>query len=94
MIRYLLITVIGLAAFASFAFVSERAAAASCAMISAQARGLNDESVWGRAEEKLKRKVNHWANKNGIAKVRVGETSTSCSKGPVYTCTSTVKACG
>jgi hypothetical protein len=94
MIRYLLIAVVALAAFANFAFVSEPVEAASCAVISAKARGLNDETVWGRAEEKLKRRVSHWAHKNGVGKVRVGETSTSCSKGPVYTCTSSVKACG
>jgi hypothetical protein len=94
MIRYLLIAIIAVAAFANLTFVSQPVEAASCATISAKARGLNDESVWGRAEEKLKRKVSHWANKNGISPVRVGETSTSCSKGPVYTCTSSVKACG
>lgn len=82
-----------LGAVAAFAVVSQPAQAGGCVVVSAKARGVVEAGANKRSHDKLTRSINHWAKKNGTKAVRVGYAQTSCSKGPVFVCTVSAKAC-
>jgi hypothetical protein len=91
MIHKFLIIGAALATIGAVAALSQPAEA-SGAMISATARGLDKADVSARSQKKLAHKIDRWAGKNKLTKVRVGKKATSCSqKGPLTTCTSSAK---
>ena len=82
-----------LGAVAMFAVVSQPAQAGGCVVVSAKARGVVEAGANKRSHDKLTRHINHWAKTNGLKAARVGYAQTSCSKGPVFVCTVSAKAC-
>ena len=94
MIRKSLVAVSALAAIAAFTITSQPAEAGGCTVVSAKSRGLSQSGVSDRSQNKLNRKIDHWARKNGLTVVRVGYVSTVCStKGALAVCTSSAKVC-
>jgi hypothetical protein len=93
MLRKVVIAGAALGAVAAFAVVSQPVQAGGCVVASAKARGVVEAGVNKRSHDKLTRHVNHWAKKNGLKAVRIGYAQTSCSKGPVFVCTVSAKAC-
>ena len=93
MLRKVVIAGATLGAVAAFAVVSQAAQAGGCVVVSAKARGVVEAGANKRSHDKLTRHINHWAKKNGLKAVHVGYAQTSCSKGPVFTCTVSAKAC-
>ena len=92
-LREVVIAGAALGAVAAFALVSQPAQAGGCVVVTAKARGVIEAGANKRSHDKLTRNINHWAKKNGLKAVRVGYAQTSCSKGPVFTCTVSAKAC-
>ena len=95
MLRKLLVASTAFAALAAFTVVSQPVAAGSCKVLSEKSIGVKQSDTAERAQKQLKRKINHWAEKNGYKVVRVGNRSTLCTKkGAVAHCTSSAKVCG
>jgi hypothetical protein len=92
-LRNVVIAGVALGAVAAFAVVSQPAEASGRVVVSAKTRGVIEAGANKRSHDKLTRNINHWAKKNGFKAVRVGYAQTSCSKGPVFTCTVSAKAC-
>jgi hypothetical protein len=78
---------------AAFCVVSQPVQAGGCVLISAKARGLGEPAASKRSQAKLTRYINHWAHKNKLTAVHAGYDQTTCSKGPVFVCTSSAKVC-
>ena len=95
MLRRLLVASTAFAALAVFTVVSQPVEAGGCKILSEKAIGVKQSDTADRAQKQLKRKINHWAEKNGYKVVRVGNTSTLCTKkGAIARCTSSAKVCG
>ena len=95
MLRKLLVASTAFAALAAFTVVSQPVEAGSCQVLSEKAIGVKQSDTADRAQKQLKRKINHWAEKNGYKVVRVGNTSTLCTKkDSIARCTSSAKVCG
>ena len=92
-LRKVVIAGIALGAIAAFAVVSQPAEAGGCVVVSAKTRGVIEAGANKRSHDKLTRHINHWAKKNGLKTVHVGYAQTSCTKGPVFVCTVSAKAC-
>jgi hypothetical protein len=92
-LRKVVIAGAALGAVAAFAVVSQPAQAGGCVVVSAKTRGVVEAGANKRSHDKLTRHINHWAKENGLKAVRVGYAQTSCSKGPVFVCTVSAKAC-
>jgi hypothetical protein len=92
-LRKVVIAGIALGAIATFAVVSQPAEAGGCVVVSAKTRGVIEAGANKRSHDKLTRHINHWAKKNGLKTVHVGYAQTSCTKGPVFVCTVSAKAC-
>jgi hypothetical protein len=89
----LLITGAVFGAIAAFLAVSQPVQAGSCAVVTAKGRGLSEAAATKRSAKNLSGHINHWAHKGKLKAVRVGTASTSCSKGPLFICTSSAKVC-
>ncbi len=72
---------------------SAGAAAKTCTTLSAWAVGLGEAGATSSAATLLKWKINNWAHSQKATSVYTGKTETSCQKGPLPRCTSTVKVC-
>jgi hypothetical protein len=95
MLRSVLLLGAAIAAITIFAIAPQPAAAASCAVVTAEGRGVNEAKATARAVKHLTFKTNRWAKKNGYSSVHVGKTSTKCAaKGPLTHCIATRKVCG
>jgi hypothetical protein len=95
MLRSLLLLGAAVAALATFAIAPQPAKAGSCAVVTAEGRGVNETKASARAVKHLTFKTNRWAKKNGYSSVHVGPTSTKCApKGVLTHCIATRKVCG
>jgi hypothetical protein len=95
MLRSILLLVSAIAVIAIFAIAPQPAAAGSCAVVTAEGRGVNEAKATARAVKHLTFKTNRWAKKDGYSSVHVGKTSTKCAaKGPLTHCIATRKVCG
>jgi hypothetical protein len=68
---------------------------AACTDASATSRGLNKDDVATRSARHLRRKINQWAQANGVKAVRVGPVSSLCvaRTGGLAVCTSAARVC-
>lgn len=89
-----LMPVVALCAAAAFIVVSQPVQAASCAVVTAKARGVNQATAAERSNKKLNRHINRWARKNKLSVVRVGYPATGCTKGAALAvCMSSATVC-
>jgi len=95
MLRRVLVAGTAIAGLAMFAVASQPVQAGNCTVLSEKAIGLKQSETSDRAQKQLKRKINHWAQKNGYKNVRANKSWTVCTKkGAIAQCTNSAKVCG
>lgn len=94
MLLRVLVASTAIAGLAVFIVAPQPVQAGSCTILSEKAIGLKQSETADRAQKQLKRKINHWAQKNGYKNVRVNKSSLVCTKkGSIAQCTASAKVC-
>jgi hypothetical protein len=94
MFRKILILAITLVSIGAVSSAFDNAQAGSCNAVLAKGRGVNEASASARSLKHLTNRINHWAAKNALSSVGVGNRSTVCADKGVWVCTSSAKVCG